>query len=98
MFFCYTPPILRFKHADQQLLGTALEGLTDNELSDALGLSMQTVKKRWASVFDQVCDVMPSLLPDSNDGTERRTRGPQKRHHLLAYLRHHPEELRPFVR
>jgi hypothetical protein len=98
MFFYYTPPILGLKHVDQQLLGAALEGLTDHELSHALGLNVQTVKKRWASVFDQVWEVMPSLLPDSTEGIDRRTRGPQKRHHLLAYLRHHPEELRPFVR
>jgi hypothetical protein len=98
MFFCYTPPILRFKHADQQLLAAALEGLTDHELADALRLNVQTVKKRWASVFDQVQDVMPRLLPDWEDRADRRTRGPQKRHHLLAYLRCHPEELRPFIR
>lgn len=98
MFFSYTPPVLRFRHADQQLLGAALEGLTDHELADVLGLNVQTIKKRWASVFDQVSEVMPSLLPCSSHGIDRRTRGPQKRHRLLAYLRRHPEELRPFVR
>jgi hypothetical protein len=98
MFFCYTPPILRFKNGDQQLLAAAVEGLTDYELADALGLNVQTVKKRWASVFDQVEEVMPSLLPDLEGKADRRTRGPQKRHHLLAYLRCHPEELRPFIR
>ncbi len=98
LFFHYTPPVLRFRNGDQQLLEAALEGLTDHELAQALSLNIQTVKKRWASVFDQVADVMPGLLPESDDDAYRETRGPQKRHHLLAYLRRHPEELRPFIR
>jgi hypothetical protein len=96
--FDYRRPLLRFKSGDQELLAAALEGLTDHELADQLRLKAATIKKRWASVFDHVANVMPGLLPGSDNGADRRTRGPQKRHHLLAYLRRHPEELRPFIR
>ncbi|MFZ0590007.1 MAG: hypothetical protein WAM39_05970 [Bryobacteraceae bacterium] len=96
--FDYHKPILRFRRGDQQLLGAALEGLTDHELAQTLRLNLQAIKNRWASVFDQVANVMPGLLPESDDDIYRQTRGPQKRHHLLAYLQRHPEELRPFIR
>lgn len=96
--FHYTPPIIRFKKGDQELLCAALEGLTDQELASHLNLNMQTVKKRWASVYTQVAEVLPDLLPECGSDLNRQTRGPQKRHHLLAYLRNHREELRPFIR
>ncbi len=95
--FQYTRPILRFTLVDQQLLVAALEGFTDRELSEYLGLSTEAVKKRWASVYERVESVMPSLLPFSNNDGPKQTRGLQKRHHLLAYLRGHLEELRPYL-
>jgi hypothetical protein len=96
--FQYTPPILRFRRPDQELLTAALEGLTDHELACHLNLKMETIKKRWASVYAQVSEILPDLLPEPADEIDRQTRGPQKRHHVLAYLRNHPEELRPFIR
>jgi hypothetical protein len=96
ILFSYREPILRFQDESQELLVAALRGLTDAELAHALGLKLPTIKKRWSSVFRRVADVCPNLLPgiDSNDGP---TRGPQKRHHLLSYVREHPEELRPIL-
>ena len=82
------------RDADQELLLAALDGLTDNELSQVLGLKLPALKKRWASLFERVRRVRPDLVPHpESDAVE--TRGPQKRHRLLAYLRDHPEELRP---
>lgn len=95
--FHYTPPIIRFRKGHQQLLSAALEGLTDQELAPHLNLKIQTVKKRWASVYARVAEVLPDLLPESDNHCGGQTRGPQKRHHLLAYLRNHLEELRPFI-
>jgi hypothetical protein len=95
--FHYTPPIIRFRKCHQQLLSAALEGLTDQELAPHLNLKIQTVKKRWASVYARVAEVLPDLLPESDNHCGCQTRGPQKRHHLLAYLRNHLEELRPFI-
>jgi len=86
-------PILHFRIADQELLRAALNGLTDSELSEDLGLKLSALKKRWASIFDRVQVARPDLLPSP---LEHQSRGPQKRHRLLAYLRKHPEELRPF--
>lgn len=93
--FSYRKPVLRLRGADQKLLEAALGGLTDEELSRKLGLSLAAVKKRWISIFERTTHSHPELFPavDRESGDQRRSR--QKRHHVLAYLREHREELRP---
>jgi hypothetical protein len=90
----YEAPVLRLRPAEQDLLAAALAGKTDAELSADLELSIEAVKKRWMSVFDRVDEFKPEIL--SNAGVDSDTRGPQKRHRVIAYIRSHPEELRPF--
>ena len=94
MLFTYLEPVMRLRDTDQELLLAALDGLTDGQLADVLDLKLPALKKRWASLFDRVGRVRPDLVPQSDRETPD-TRGPQKRHRLLAYLREHPEELRP---
>jgi len=93
--FHYRPPVLYLTEVEQDLLSAALGGLTDDELARVLGLKLGTVKKRWASILQRVSTNRPDLLPETNHGGD--TRGRQRRHHLLAYLRDHPEELRPWA-
>jgi len=95
ILFHYKEPTLHLRKEDEQLLSAALRGMTDEELSEALNLQLSTVKKRWAAVFERVAKTRPELLPELEPDSDRHTRGRQKRHHLLAYLRQHPEELRP---
>lgn len=90
-------PILGLRNSDQELLEAALRGTTDIELSVELGLKLPALKKRWASVFNRVAVAKPDLLPGLDDSLDRQTRGRQKKHRLLAYVREHPEELRPFL-
>jgi hypothetical protein len=90
-------PILGLRSIDQELLEAALRGTTDMELSEELGLKLPALKKRWASVFNRVAIAKPDLLPGLDDNLDRQTRGRQKKHRLLAYVREHPEELRPFL-
>lgn len=89
-------PVLGLRNSDQELLTPALKGLTDTELSKELGLKLPTLKKRWAAVFNRVAIAKPDLLPGLDDNLDHQARGRQKRHRLLAYVREHPEELRPF--
>jgi hypothetical protein len=91
----YQPPVLRLRPSEQALLSAALSGKTDAELSIDLGLSIEATKKRWLSVFARIDQFKPELLNQSDSDAEGR--GPQKRHHILAYIRNHPEELRPYV-
>jgi hypothetical protein len=90
----YQAPVLRLRPAEQHLLSAALDGKTDAELSRDLGLTIEAIKKRWMSVFERVDTFKPDILGTSDVDSTRR--GPQKRHHIVAYVRAHPEELRPF--
>ena len=89
--FMYTPPCLYFKPHEQDLLCLALLGYSDEELAEPLGVTLAAVRKRWSAIYERVLSVDPYLLPTAGDGT----RGAEKRRELLAYLRDHPEELRP---
>lgn len=86
-------PVLRLRSSDQKLLLAALAGATDIELASELGTTLPAIKARWRSTYARVADAMPTLL---NGGCDEDTRGTQKRHRVLAYLRSHMEELRPY--
>lgn len=94
--FQYQEPVLHLRDTEKQLLSQAMNGETDNELAARMNLSLPSIKKRWASLFDRIADVRPDLLPDAEHRGWHESRGPQKRHRILAYVRSHPEELRPF--
>ncbi len=92
--FHYEKPTLDLRETEKELLAAALRGGTDDDLAQRLHLSQASIKKRWHSVFDRIAELRPDLLPDI--GHKAICRGPQKRHHILTYVRLHPSELRPF--
>jgi hypothetical protein len=97
--FAYQPPRFAFRRSEQKLLLAALRGETDEELSDELAVSLSSVRRMWLSIYDRVAANLPTLFRDevpANDGISGRGRG--KKHRLLAYIREHPEELRPVSR
>lgn len=97
--FDYHPPILDLNRSEQRLLLYALPGATDQQLAGTLGTSLPTVKKMWISIYRRVEECLPELIPDSfQSDIPASGRGREKRRHLLAYLREHPEELRPILR
>jgi hypothetical protein len=93
LIFASRKPALGLRKADRELLSAAVRGLTDAELAVALGVRLPAVKARWRSILLRISDVMPELIADLLGET---TRGGQKRHRILDYMRTHPEELRPF--
>src|SRR3954468_5613687 len=97
MLFTHREPELHLRDSAQQLLSAAMQGMTDVDLARTLDLKVATVKKRWSAAFEQVARAKPEIFAESAADNGKRTRGPQKRHHLLAYLRVHPEELRPVL-
>ncbi len=96
VLFRYEPPRFYFTRGQQRLLSVALAGATDEELADLLGISYFAVKKVWREIYDRSSSFFADW--DSThvapDGAGRH-RGKQRRHRLLAYLREHPEEMRP---
>jgi len=78
------------------LLLAGLRGGTDEELADELGISLSAVKKAWQSIYERVSACDPELVPAAHP-TESGAyeRGKMKKQRLIAYLRDHPEELRP---
>jgi hypothetical protein len=97
--FDYHPPVLGFSRSEQRLLSSALPGGTDEHLAEMLGTSLPAVKKMWVSIYCRVEDHLPELIGDPlQSEVPPSGRGKEKRRRLLAYLREHPEELRPVSR
>jgi DNA-binding CsgD family transcriptional regulator/predicted SnoaL-like aldol condensation-catalyzing enzyme len=92
LFRCYVTPQLGLKQKEQELLELAVEGADDRSIAKSLFVTLPAVKHRWSSIFERVSSVRPDLCPFDGGGT----RGVQKRQRILAYIRTHPEELRPF--
>jgi hypothetical protein len=93
--FDYREPRIFLSPAEQRLLLRALEGHTDDEISNELAISSSAVKKCWQSIYTRVGLRLPELLPQSDSNGSAR--GSEKKRHLLSYLRIHPEELRPLL-
>jgi hypothetical protein len=85
-------PEIAFTPGEQELLEAALEGADDAAASKALFVTVPAIKRRWASIFGRVSATRPDICPA--DAGE--TRGIQKRQRVIAYVRSHPQELRPF--
>jgi hypothetical protein len=88
--------VLHLHETDKHLLAEALRGGSDGELAARMNLSLASIKKRWLSLFERVSEVKPDLLPGCQNQSWNECRGPQKRHHILGYVRAHPQEIRPF--
>lgn len=91
--FQWHPPRLRFSTAEQRLLAWAIDGATDIELADQLGLSLTTVKHTWQSIYHRFHTSAAYVV--GSEGEEGK-RGPEKRRRVLTYVDEHPEELRPY--
>lgn len=94
--FQYQAPVLGLHDTHKQLLGEALLGGTDAELAERMKISPAALKKRWKAVFDRIAETRPALLPAGDQEDAMDARGRQKRHHVVNYVRSHPEEIRPF--
>jgi DNA-binding CsgD family transcriptional regulator len=89
-------PQLSLRPTDQELLVVVLGGATDEEIAIRLHITLSAVKRRWEDIYNRVyssgIDIGFTVEAQAANGK----RGAQKRHVLLAYLRRHPEELRPY--
>lgn len=93
--FVNQAPQCGFRPSEQRLLLAALRGGTDRELAEEIGISLPAVKKTWLSIYGRVSKQLPLIFPNGVAIPEDGERGREKKQHLIAYLRDHPEELRP---
>jgi DNA-binding CsgD family transcriptional regulator len=95
--FFHVPPRIFLVPREQRLLIAAIQGSTDAELAEELDISIAMVKKTWRTVYERVARRMPDLLPENPGSRASGKRGKERKQIVLAYLREHPEELRPVV-
>jgi len=97
--FAYEPPRFCFTPSQQRLLRAALhDGGTDEDMSRHLSISLSAVRRCWLSIYARIAQHDAGLVGDANDPEDDDravARGRGKKHRVLAYLREHPEELRP---
>jgi hypothetical protein len=93
--FEYRSPKIGFSRSEQRVLTASLAGCTDDDLSEDLGISISAVKKTWHSIYDRVAS---HFLQPASARLDSAERGLEKKRTILAYVREHPEELRPVSR
>lgn len=99
--FSYQSPRFFFSRSEQRLLQAAMQGSTDVELSEELAVTASFIRRAWLSIYDRVATQAPEVLGlavPMKAGNANAVRGKSKKYRLLAYLREHPEELRPLSR
>jgi hypothetical protein len=98
--FDYHPPRFFFSAGEQRLLIHSISDRTETNtvLARELGVSLNSVKKMWLSIYDRVAEHAPELMAADGESAGDSKRGKEKRRRLLAYLQQHPEELRPVLR
>lgn len=89
--FMHEPAKIGFSAGQQTLLVAALLGGTDEELAEDLNISLSAVKKAWQSIYGKT----EAAGVQSSNGHASVERGKERKRSLLAYVRAHPEELRP---
>ena len=97
MLFQHSPPEVRYSNAERRLLELAVDGMADGEIAAEIGVTASTIKQTWRSVYERTLRQVPQALPGEGETAQDGVRGQEKRRHLLAYLRDHPQELRPYL-
>jgi hypothetical protein len=97
-------PRCGFTRIQQQVLQCAVDDMTDEEIAEHLGVSPHTVNMRWRTIYERMEPAEDVGAEISNDGERSNGKNRasdghvvQKRRRVVAYMRAHPEELRPYA-
>lgn len=90
-------PRLGITLAEQRVALRALDGASDAAIAESLGLSAETVRSSWRSIYRRLADAVPGLVSIPAQG-EGATRGLERRRAAVEYLRQNMHELRPWLR
>jgi hypothetical protein len=91
----YIAPTFQFTPSEQRLLTLAIDGMTDQEIAAALGVSRDAIKQTWRSIYDHATTIMPELFEDPLVAEPVSGRGTEKRRYVVSHVRDNLQELRP---
>ena len=80
--------------AEQRVVLRALDAAPDREIAEALGLSTETVRSHWRSIYRRLSHVLPAMEAPAQR-VDASSRGVEKRRVVIEYLRQNMHELRP---
>jgi len=91
----FDPPHARLAltPAEQRVALHALQGASDRTVAETLGLSTETVRTNWRSIYRRMAPVL-ALADAPGLAGDDETRGREKRRFALEYLRQNMQELR----
>jgi DNA-binding CsgD family transcriptional regulator len=92
----FNPPAARLglTIAEQRVGLRSLDGASDRAIAETLGLSTETVRSSWRSIYRRLDHVLPDFAAPGAHGDET-ARGLEKRRVAIEYLRQNMHELRP---
>jgi hypothetical protein len=92
----FNPPDARLglTQAEQRVALRALDGASDRTIAASLGLSSETVRSNWRSIYRRLANVLPAFETQLQHA-EDASRGLEKRRVAIEYLRQNLHELRP---
>lgn len=92
----FNPPAARLglTTAEQRVALRALDGASDRAIAETLGLSTETVRSNWRSIYGRLGHVLADDTARGGQG-EDASRGLEKRRVAIEYLRQNMHELRP---
>lgn len=90
-------PRLGLTPAEQRVVLRALDGAADQAIATSLGLSPETVRSNWKSIYQRLAAFVPGLVGATTAG-EGTARGTERRRAAIEYLRQNMHELRPWSR
>jgi DNA-binding CsgD family transcriptional regulator len=91
------PAKLGLTPAEQRVALNALDGAPDRGIAQSLGLSEETVRANWRSIYQRLVAELPGADPGQR-GVKDGKRGAEKRRSAIEYLRQNMHELRPIER
>ncbi len=91
--FMFREPILNFTDNQKMVLDLAVEGYSDKEIAEILGLAPNAVRMRWRAIYEKMQAVLPDIFSEVENCNAGR--GQEKRRLAIHYVRDHPEEIRP---
>jgi DNA-binding CsgD family transcriptional regulator len=95
----FDPPLARLglTPAEQRVALRALRGASDRAIAEGLGLSTETVRSSWRSIYQRLTHVLADVETPAHQPDDT-SRGLEKRRVAIEYLRQNMHELRPTIR